>query len=287
MRNIALIFALSLATFVGSYAEPSLQGTGTSRDPAILNPDVVPTIFAKFGMLTSVTLVTDKPFDAAPMKGGAEINLFRDGNVLQIQPTVNEGMSSVTFRVAGVTYMLKVRITTNDPAIPNPVFTFPKSSRFSDNDRAIASAPSLKPLDIDLNGTIKVVERATYDATFRDTLRAYAVLPIHKVYHWNHCDINLVEAHQFADQDLILFKISWVNSQNTAFYLNANQYRLYVSNHQIGIQVRRQLAPRSIIYPGQQETVWLAVQGYKLRLDNDWDLGLPPDAADLRPYIRQ
>jgi hypothetical protein len=237
------------------------------------------------GMLTTVTFITDKPVESV-MKGGPEINILRDGTVVHIQPLVPEGLSSLTLRVEGITYVIRVRITTEDPAIPNPVFTFAKQGRFAELDHVLATAAPMKPSDIDLNGAIRTIERAASDPAFLATLRNYASLPLHKIYEWNHNEIHFLEAHQFADIDLIVFKLAWVNQQAVAYYLNQDQYRLFIANKQVPIQARRQLAPRSIIFPGQEEIVWLAVQGYKLRLDNDWELRLPPEASDLRAYIR-
>ena len=45
---------------------------------------------------------------------------------------------------------------------------------------------------------------------------------------------------------------------------------------------RPKVGPGPVVYPGQRETVFLAVQGYRLSRRNDWRLGLPPDAATLR-----
>jgi hypothetical protein len=283
MRRYFFLLALPLALWAAEKADP--QTGGTLSSPLILSPDSVATVNARMGMLTSVTLLTDKPVQSM-MKGGPEINLMLDGNVVHIQPLVPEGLSSLTFRVDSVTYVIRVRITPEDPTIPNPVFTFAKQGKFDELDRAVTAAPALKPSDIDINGAIRVIERAATDRDFRATLQNFQSLPIRKIYAWNHNEIHLLEAHQFADLDLIVFKISWVNQQGTAFYLHQNQYRLFIGEKQVMTQARRQLAPRAIVFPGQQETVWLAVQGYKLRLDNDWNLRLPPEASELRAYTR-
>lgn len=286
-HRIFILFAALIATW-GSmlHGQDSGPVNGTLSSPAILSPDSVMTVYGRKGTLTTVTLLTDKPVEGV-MRGGTEINVVQEANVIHIQPLIPEGMSSVTFRVAGVTYVIRVRITTEDPSIPNPVFTFAKLGQFDDLDKVLTNAPVMRPSEIDLNGAVRVIQRASSDKQFRATLRNYAVLPVRKIYSWNHNEIHLLEAYQFADLDLIIFKVSWVNLQGEAYYLNEGQYHIFVGEREIPIQVRQQLAPRSIVFPGQQETVWLATQGYKLRLDNDWDLRLPPEASQLRAYVRE
>ena len=285
MKRILAALFLSVVTagFVAAQSDDSTPGTASA--PGIITPDTVTTVYAKLGMLTSVTLLTDKPVESV-MRGGPEINLIKDKNVIHIQPAVVEGVSSINFRVEGITYVMRVRITQVEPVNPNPVYTFVKAAKFSDLDQVIANAPAMKPSDIDINGLVKVIERAEFDKAFRDTLHNYAIMPVNKTYVWNQCDIHFLQAYQFADLDLILFKISWVNTQTNAFYLHANQYNLFIHDRPITIQARKQLAPRYIVFPGQEEVVWLAVQGYKLRIDNDWDLRLPPDAENLKAYVR-
>lgn len=283
-------FALTLGLLSGGSllgAEPArqAQASGTLRNPAEISPDTVTTVFAKLGSITSITLLTEKPIESV-IKGGPEINHLLDGNVIHIQPLVPEGTSSVTFRVEGITYAIRINISDVDPVVPNPVFSFAKQGRFEELDKALSSAGPMKPADIDLNGAIRTIDRATTDKAYRSTLKNYGVLKIRKIYEWNSNEIHFLEAHQFADIDLIVFKISWVNQQGQAFYLNKDQYKLFIGDKPVPVQVRRQLAPRSIVFPGQLETVWLGVQGYKLRLDNDWDVRLPPDAKALRAYIR-
>ncbi len=254
------------------------RGAEAGRAAVPISPDNIPTVAARLGMLTSITLLTREPIEAV-MKGGPEINHLVDGNVIHIQPTVSEGNSSITFRVAGTIYVIRIRIAPGELAIPNPVFSFPGGSKFDDLDRPLAEAMPLRPGEIDLNGAVRTIERAGIDPQFRATLRSFAELPVRKIYPWNGQEIHFLAAYQFAELDLIVFKLSWVNIGSAAFYLKDHQYQIYLGSRVVPIQARRQLAPRAIVFPGQQETVWLAVQGYKLRLDNDWELRLPPDAS--------
>jgi hypothetical protein len=72
-----------------------------------------------------------------------------------------------------------------------------------------------------------------------------------------------------------------VNRTNDALFLDAGQYGLFVAGHRIPIIARYKVGAGSVVYPGQLETVYLAVQGYRLSRNNDWELGLPPDAVSV------
>ena len=50
------------------------------------------------------------------------------------------------------------------------------------------------------------------------------------------------------------------------------------SGRTIPIIARYKVGVGPVVYPGQLETVYLAVQGYRLSRLNDWQLGLPPDS---------
>jgi len=276
LRRLLFLTLIGLGIFSTSWG-------GSAEQPTILPKDGSMTVSARFGMLTSIRLVSDSPIKNA-VKGGPEINIILDENILHVQPAVPHGLSTITFVHDGHPYVIKVEITEDVPANLTPTFTFKAKSPFEDLDRRIANAPRLRPEDIQINRLIKTIDQAKTDPDYRQTLRGYATLPIRKIYDWNKNEIHFLEAHQFADLDLILFKISWVNQLNQALYLDASQYEIWVANKEIHAQVRQQMAPRSIIFPRQQETVWIAVQGYRLRLDNDWDLRLPPDAQALDAY---
>jgi hypothetical protein len=90
-----------------------------------------------------------------------------------------------------------------------------------------------------------------------------------------------VDAAQFLDSDLLLFRLHWVNRTGDGLYLDPTQYGLRVSGRAIPIAARFHLGAGSVVAPGQSETVYLAVQGYRLSRRNEWQLCLPPDAAAL------
>jgi len=99
-----------------------------------------------------------------------------------------------------------------------------------------------------------------------------------RFYSWNGCLVGLVDAAEFIDADLLVFRVQWVNRTREALYLDPTQYGLFVSGRTIPILARYKVGVGPVVYPGQLETVYLAVQGYRLSRHNDWQLGLPPDS---------
>lgn len=256
---------------------------GTVSAPSTLSSESPPTVYARMGMITSVTVKSEEPLKAV-IKGGPEINVQLQGEIINIQPLIPNGLTTVSFTVEGVSYVIKVRIIEGDPESLNPVFSIKKEGAFSSLDAPLGRSKPLKPSEVDLNGAIRTIEQAEFDEAFASRLKNFASIDLRKVYQWNGCEIHFLKAYQFADLDMIVFKASWVNTRTQAYYLNAKQYGITVSGRNIPIIQRRQLAPRSIVFPGQLEQVWLCVQGYKLRLDNPWELTLPADAAQLRAF---
>jgi hypothetical protein len=237
-------------------------------------------------MLTSVTIYADAPINNAH-RGGSEIEVGLNGNTLQIQPTVREGSTNITFSSGTSTYGLKVVIREDDPPNFTPAFTVRATDAGNDSayDPVLTNAGAMAPADIDLPHTVEDIRRAESDPSFRSQLQAFSHLDLSKTYAWNGVFVTLNEAYQFAERDLIVFRISWTNRTAAALYLDSTQYHIFVRNQEIPVIASEQLALRSVVYPGQVEEVWLAVQGYKLRLQNPWELRLPPDASLLQGML--
>jgi hypothetical protein len=89
-----------------------------------------------------------------------------------------------------------------------------------------------------------------------------------------------VDVSQFADRDLLVFKIEWSNHTGSVLDLDSGQIRLKVANTGIPITCSQQVAAQ--LFPGQCDTIWLFVQGYRLSPRNEWCLLLPPDAASVQ-----
>jgi hypothetical protein len=197
---------------------------------------------------------------------------------LDIYPTVTEGMTNLNVRIGDSIYTFLLKITNaGDPV-------FQRSYSFEDDaddfDGAVASAPIMKPFEVDTVAAIKTIERARFDPTFRQTLPGFRTLSIGRSVFWNNSPVTLVDVSQFADRDLLVFKIEWSNNTGSVLNLDSGEIRLKVANTGIPITCSQQVAAQ--LFPGQYDTIWLFVQGYRLSPRNEWRLLLPPDAASVQ-----
>ena len=84
-------------------------------------------------------------------------------------------------------------------------------------------------------------------------------------YQWNGCLVALADEAQFLDRDLLVFRVQWVNRTNSAAFIwTPANTAFFAGDRSIPIGARWQTGVGPVIYPGQRETVFLAVQGYRL-----------------------
>lgn len=264
-----------------AFAAGVQQETVTPAAPGILSTGGA-TIYCRMGVLTTVTVLTDKPITA--MKGGPEIDCVVEGNLLRIQPRVEEGYTNIHLTIEGVVYPLIIRISLEEPPTSNPTFTVEGAA--DPFDGYVRNARPMKPSSLDVSGLIAAAERSVVDEAYRSNLKAFRSISLHRAWQWNGCTIHLSDVFQFADKDLLLFRVVWRNATDSALYLHAKQVQLWLGREQVPVAVRSQNAPTPIIYPGQVDTVWLFVQGHRLKPDQDWVLQLPPEASEIAPLVR-
>jgi hypothetical protein len=201
-------------------------------------------------------------------------------NQLEITPTVRTGgvETNLNLRIGPNVYVLQVKVV--DDVRAQFVRNFVLGDDPAETDEAgLGLAHPQKPERIDIVGAAKVLERAQTDPIFRQAQANLRIEPLGHCYLWNDCLVALVDVAQFIDSDLLVFRVQWVNRTDQALYLDPTQYGLFVTGQRIPITSRYKIGVGPMIYPGQLETVYLAVQGYRLSRHNDWQLGLPPDAA--------
>jgi len=208
-------------------------------------------------------------------------------NQLEITPAVRTGgvETNLNLRIGDGIYVLLVKVVTDVRA--QFVRTFDVQSNGAEGDEAgLGGARPLKPADVDLVAAARDFERAQSDPVFREAQPNLKVEAIGKRYQWNDCLIELVDLAQWIDRDLIVFRVQWVNRTNDALYLDSGQYQIFLGANPIPIIARYKVGTGAVIYPGQFESVYLAVQGYRLSRHNDWQLGLPPDSEAVRRLLR-
>jgi hypothetical protein len=201
-------------------------------------------------------------------------------NQLEITPAVRGGglETNLNLRIGPEVYILLVKVVSDVRAQFLRNFTV-AGDRRPDDEMGLGRIRPLRPDEIDLVAAARTVERAEVDPIFRDAHPALRLDRLDRTYAWNGCLVTLADLAQFIDRDLLVFRVQWVNRTSDALYLDALQYGLFVGDGKIPITARYKIGVGPVVYPGQLETVFLAVQGYRLSRRNDWQLALPPDAA--------
>lgn len=283
-----LIKFILLALAAWNWSVGVAAGAGESSGIRELRSDRAEVVYAQLGKVTTIQFATDKVIET-PLKGSEIISMAFNPRLRQLQVVpAGIGETNVNVTIDGIVYTLLVRCDQTNRVEYNPVFTVHGNGTETELESAMRGSRPLKPSEVDLNGYIRKAVRAQADVNYRQTLANYTVVPLARAYQWNECLVKLVEAHWFAEEDLILFRVEWVNRSNFALYLHRSQYELYAGPQKVRILASQQLAPRSLVQPGQLETVWLVVQGYKLpAIGQDWRLGLPPDAAAVQRLIQR
>ncbi len=274
MKTICAIVGLILGAGALGRAEPSAVTT----DPIPLSTGKVEVVGLKPLMVTSLDFPKGAKID--DIKIGSKIVQvdFDPKNQLDIHPTVTEGMTNLNIRIGDNIYTFLLKITNAGDPVFQRSYTFEDEA--DDFDGALASAPIMKPFEVDTVAAIKTIERARFDSTFRQTIPAFRTLPFGRTVFWNDSPVTLVDVSQFADRDLLVFKIEWSNNTGSVLNLDSGQVRLKVANTGIPITCSQQVAAQ--LFPGQCDTIWLFVQGCRLSPRNDWRLLLPPDATSVQ-----
>lgn len=264
---------------------PPTPSTPAAQTPVALNADRVENIYSSAGAITSIEFVTDKKIESIKIGSPiAEIKYNAERKILDIFPKIREGKTNMNVVVEGTTYVFLLSVVENDKRLEfRRTFTF-ADEELNPDSAVMSKAPHIKPGDIDVVGATNQIEQARIDATFRAKLPFYRMRPINKIYQWNGNMIHLLEAHQFADKDLVVLKVQWINEGRKAYYIKDSQYEVWLVNKQIPVTARMQ-ATNGTVFPGQLETVWLFVQGYRLSLNNDWSIKLPPEASSVRQLL--
>ena len=274
----------SLIAFAGLLG---LAAAGFADEGAVLRPGVPMEVFVAPGRATTILFHTSEK--AAAISLASPIITYKYDkalNQLEITPAVRAGgvETNLNVRIGPDVYVLVVKVVTDVRA--QFVRSFDLESDAAQGDEAgLEQARPLKPEEIDIVGAAHALERAEGDPVFRQAHPNLRTETIGKFYQWNDCLIGLADLAQFLDQDLIVFRVQWVNRTNDALYLDAGQYGLFVHGQKIPVIARYKIGAGSVVYPGRLETVFLAVQGYRLVRGNDWQLGLPPDAGALTPML--
>jgi hypothetical protein len=256
-------------------------GADPSSDsgPALLSTDKVEVISLKPLMVTSLNFSKGAKIDEIKIGSKiVQIDFDPKKNQLDLYPTVTEGMTNLNIRIENDIYTFLLKISDVGDPVYRRIYSF--SDTADDFDQAAATAPVLKPFEIDTVAAIKAIERARFDATFRQTIPEFRTLGVGRTVFWNNSPVTLVDVSQFADRDLLVFKIEWSNHTGAVLNLDSGQVHLLAVGTEIPVTCSQQVAAQ--LFPGQSDTIWLFVQGCRLSARNDWRLALPPDAESVQ-----
>ena len=252
-----------------------------------LYPDRVEEIYVAPGRVTTIVIDGKGSVDTVSIGSPiVQVNYEHKLNQLQITPLVESGETNMNVRIGRTTYVFLLKVVNDVRVQYLRTFTLIGNEATDDIASAMANARALKPAEVDVMGTVRLIERARHDAVFRANYPMLKTHPLGQTYQWNDSIVYLVEVSQLADQDMLVFKVEWINRTDTALYLDVAQYGLRVANRKVPVIARYQQALNATVYPGQHEVVYLFVQGYRLQADNYWELLLPPDATAVRRMIR-
>ena len=249
--------------------------------PDELRPGLPATVYVAPGHATTVQLQTALKVAAISLASPVVTYQYdKTLNQLELTPAAHAGgtETNLNLRIGSSVYILVVKVVNDVRAQFLRTFVL-AGDPLADDEAGLAEVRPVKPAEIDLPGAVKVIERAQADPVFRAAQPMLRLENLDLPCQWNGCLVTLTDEAQFLDRDLLVFRVQWVNRTDTALYLDPTQYGLFVGGRPIPILARYKVGTGPVIYPGQWETVFLAVQGYRLSRHNDWRLGLPPEAA--------
>jgi len=279
MRTAVILLVAALGI------SPARAGAPPSDEP--LRPGTPAEIFVAPGRATTVLLHTGQKIAAISLASPVVSYKYdKSLNQLEITPTVRSGgvETNLNLRIGAEVYVLLVKVVSDVRAQFLRVFTV-EGDPGADDEGLLARARPLMPVEVDIVGAARAFERSEVDPVFRDARPSLKIEPLGQVYAWNGC-LMALDLAQFLDLDLLVFRVRWVNRTDQALYLDSSQYGLFVDGVRIPVIARYQVGPEPVVFPGQLETVYLAVQGYRLSRHNRWQLTLPPEGAAVERLLK-
>jgi hypothetical protein len=248
-----------------------------------LRPGAPAEVYLAPGRATTVLLHTGRKVAAISLASSVVSYKYDKAlNQLELTPAVRSGgvETNLNLRIGPEVYILLVKVVTDVRAQYLRVFTL-EGDPGADDEAGLARARPLPPAEVDLVGAARALERAEIDPVFRAARPNLRIERLDQMYSWNGCIVALSAVAQFLDLDLLVFRVRWTNRTGDALYLDAGQYGLFVDGVRIPVIARYRIGAGPVVFPGQADTAYLAVQGYRLSRRNRWRLGLPPDAAAI------
>jgi hypothetical protein len=286
---IASLLAFSGVALSQQYGPPFDTGrqydnaTGTLRTPIpkdILASNTIENIYCSYGKLTTLMFNTKETI-YPPVIGSPVVQVVLDSErrTVDIVPTIQKGETNMNIQIGKVMYSFYIHIGDENKTHFRKTYTT--------EDFTTANLPSnakpMKPSEIDVVGLQNTFSRMVSDPTFAQRTSGIQHIALNRTYSWNNCVIHLSEGWKDVANDIIVLKVTYQNASDNALYLHAKQIQPYLGNKSIPVTAYTQIGP--LLYPTQVEEMFLYIQGYRLALDNAWEIKLPPGSEAIRKTL--
>lgn len=280
---------LNNLTFLASLLAVSLTAltaaSQSSSKPMVLKHDVMQHVYCGFGIATTLQFPHDVDINQiVPGTPGFEVIKIYESqtvpNLVTIIPQVDNGTVNVNFTINGITYPFMVQIVDDSRVMATQSYTLAglKSRR---EGNKLSRAPIMKPSEVDVPNTIKIIEKARTDHVFANSLEGKAVWKsINQQIPWNGNQIHIYDVVHFLEDDLMVMTIAWRNqSSNVAYYLNVQQYQVWLGQNRLYPTSSTQIT--DTVFPGQMDIAYLFFQGHRLNVNQNWKIKLPPEEKNI------
>jgi len=184
--------------------------------------------------------------------------------------------TNLNLRLGEDVYVLIIKIVNDVRVQYVRVFSLEGEEDSSDED-LLKHAKALKPAYIDFLGAIKITERMRKDSVFRLLHKDVHHIELNYIYIWNNCFITLNSFDQFIDRDLLVFRITWINSSSKSLCLNPHDLQLWIRDKKLPVTAITRKKINPLTMPGDRDEIYLAIQGYRLSRRNSFELKLPTE----------
>jgi len=248
-----------------------------------LNSEVTQNIYTALGYSTFLQFPKSSEFGVVTVgaKNYLSIEVKADQKAIILTPKVLSGQTNMTVVLNKQPYNFLINILPQGRIHFKRTFTFPYMT--DEGGKAVSFGPPVRPQDINANKYIALIENYGLPSAKAADYRWMEHQELKQALTWNNTLVYLTDAFGFPRDNLVVLKVLHRNYSSKASYLAASQIMIYVANTPFPVTVGLQARP--LLYPGEMDTVYLFVQGYNLRAQNDFQIELPPNSAKLNTYL--
>jgi hypothetical protein len=245
-------FNRAVAGFVGAVLLPVAFAAGPAPQGSELHPGVPAEVFVAPGRATTILFQSEQRVAAISLASPVVTYKYdRSLNQLELTPAGRSAgvETNVNLRIGPNVYILVVRVVNDVRAQYFRRFAL-EGDPGKDAEATLGQARPLKPAEVDIVGAAKAMERAESDPVFARANPALRIEALTSCASWNGCLVGLSAVAQFLDQDLLLFRVQWLNRTGDGLFLDPRQYVLLAAGHRIPVLSRYKGGPAPSSTPG-------------------------------------